>query len=244
MQALTGKVHLLDEAVEDGDVERLVEAADVVADHLLGHALPPEEEPGDGGGAVLDKLLLDEIVDAPLGAGVEHVEAHPVLPPADHLGVLWDAAGAGGPSLVLLGGELDAHSLLVLGRLRAGDGGGGGGGGGGGVGGGHLLVDGGGVGELLLLLVLVMMGRVPGGNLLLLASRSHDVSVQVLLREGVRVQLEQCSALCKHTHIYTHCTSMTIDKVHLSWSAGAGGGGVVGWGDGGWEEMRSRGRKL
>ena len=80
-----GEVHLEGEAVERGDVEGEGDVAEVLADHLLGEALPRDEEARHGRRAVLQEAAPDEVGDALLRLLVEDVEASAVVTLSDNL---------------------------------------------------------------------------------------------------------------------------------------------------------------
>lgn len=80
-----GEVHLLGEAGQDGHVELALDAAQVLADHLLGQALPRDQEPGHGRGGVLQEAPLDQVRDALVGLLVEDVQARAIMTFPDHL---------------------------------------------------------------------------------------------------------------------------------------------------------------
>ena len=79
------EVHLEGEAVERGDVEGEGDVAEVLADHLLGEALPRDEEARHGRRAVLQEAAPDEVGHALLRLLVEDVEAGAVVPLPQHL---------------------------------------------------------------------------------------------------------------------------------------------------------------
>ena len=93
------EVHLLGEAGEDGHVERAIDGAQVLPDHLLGQALAGDQEPGHGGRGVLQEAPLDQVDDTLVRLLVEDIEAGSIMPLADHFidGVhVADQVGRGG----------------------------------------------------------------------------------------------------------------------------------------------------
>ena len=85
-----GQVELLDEVVEGGHVERVLQIAQVLADHLLADALARNEKFGHSSRRVLQESFLRQISHAPLGFLVEKVQSDAILALPDalqHLGL-------------------------------------------------------------------------------------------------------------------------------------------------------------
>lgn len=82
------EVHLLGEVLEDRHVERLLQVAEVLADHLAGEALARDEELRDGVRRVLEEVLVHQVGDPLLRLLVEQIQADAVLALADRLGQL------------------------------------------------------------------------------------------------------------------------------------------------------------
>ena len=79
------KIHFLSKTSQDSHVERVIDAPQVLADHLLGQALAGDEEAGHRPRRVLQEAPLDQVDDALVGFLVEDVQARAVVPLADDL---------------------------------------------------------------------------------------------------------------------------------------------------------------
>ena len=79
----SAEVDLGREAREDGLVERMADIAQVLSDHLLGQPLPGDQEPGHGGGGVVQEPLVDEVVYPLLRLFVKYIKSGSIVPLPD-----------------------------------------------------------------------------------------------------------------------------------------------------------------
>ena len=78
------EVHLLSEAGEHGHVEGAVDAAQVLANHLLGQSFASDEETGHGSRRILQEPPLDQVDNPLVRLFIEDIEAGSVMPFPNH----------------------------------------------------------------------------------------------------------------------------------------------------------------
>ena len=73
------EIHFLSKTSQDSHIERVIDATQVLPDHLLGQALAGNQETRHGSWWIFQKPALDQVDDPLVGFFIEYIQTRPVV---------------------------------------------------------------------------------------------------------------------------------------------------------------------